>query len=518
MLKRAVVLGLSLLVTTARAQLPDADRFVAPYDGARGKYFVAGDSPTPRGIPTFEEGRSKLPIPVLPAEPELVEMYWKCWELAFRHMELPGKGSGLMSPYLDAAFSDNIFQWDTIFMMPFARYGHACFNAIGSLDNFYARQRADGQIFREIRKSDGADFAFLCVADSVNPPLFSWAEVEYSRVGGDAKRAGHVAESIDRYLGWLEVNRKANGVSTDLFWNTPLGSGMDNTPESGRALVSMSAQMSLAYSELAMLMARAGRPDRARECVARATAIDKAINDWMWNEADGLYYNLDGTGKQLPVRTIGCFWPLFSGTAAPERAMKLRDALMDERMFFRRTPFATLSAAETQFDPKGGYWLGASWAPTTYMAVKGLERYGFEEDASRAAFKYLKSMEEAFRATGTVWENYAPDSAAPGQPSKKDFVGWTGVGPIALLIENIIGIRCDAPGGTVRWRLARTDRHGVENLNVGGIRISLVYSPGGTGGEIRAESTAEISLEVMRDGQPAITRRLTAGQTTIRVP
>jgi hypothetical protein len=34
---------------------------------------------------------------------------------------------------------------------------------------------------------------------------------------------------------------------------------------------------------------------------------------------------------------------------------------------------------------------------------------------------------------------------AAGAPSRKDFVGWTGIGPIAFFIEYAIGIKADAP-------------------------------------------------------------------------
>ena len=46
---------------------------------------------------------------------------------------------------------------------------------------------------------------------------------------------------------------------------------------------------------------------------------------------------------------------------------------------------------------------------------------------------HLCNVVAVFKQTGTVWENYAPARVAPGQPSRRDFVGWTGIGPIAFL-------------------------------------------------------------------------------------
>ena len=51
---------------------------------------------------------------------------------------------------------------------------------------------------------------------------------------------------------------------------------------------------------------------------------------------------------------------------------------------------------------------------------------------------------------------------------KADFVGWGGIGPIALLIENVIGIQPDAIDKEITWHMTRTDRHGLNNLWLSG--------------------------------------------------
>lgn len=47
---------------------------------------------------------------------------------------------------------------------------------------------------------------------------------------------------------------------------------------------------------------------------------------------------------------------------------------------------------------------------------------------------------QVFNDTGTVWENYSPEEAAPGSPAKPDFCGWGGLGPVAVLFEFIFGL------------------------------------------------------------------------------
>jgi hypothetical protein len=108
------------------------------------------------------------------------------------------------------------------------------------------------------------------------------------------------------------------------------------------------------------------------------------------------------------------------------------------------------------------------------MVVKGLEKYAFEKLAYSATEKYLEAMHKVFIDSNTVYENYAPDHFLPGDPSRPHFVGWTGCGPIQLLFENIMGFRPNGVGNNLIWNLKRTDRHGVENINLAGNVISLI--------------------------------------------
>ena len=57
---------------------------------------------------------------------------------------------------------------------------------------------------------------------------------------------------------------------------------------------------------------------------------------------------------------------------------------------------------------------------------------------------------------------------------KPDFVGWSGLIPISMFIENIIGINADASENTVVWRSTGNGRHGIERLRFGDIVTTLV--------------------------------------------
>ncbi len=75
------------------------------------------------------------------------------------------------------------------------------------------------------------------------------------------------------------------------------------------------------------------------------------------------------------------------------------------------------------------------------MVLKGLTANGKHGLAKDLAEKTYGAIAEVFEATGTFWENYAPDLISYGMPAKKDFCGWTGLVPIAIYNEYIKGTK-----------------------------------------------------------------------------
>jgi alpha,alpha-trehalase len=71
------------------------------------------------------------------------------------------------------------------------------------------------------------------------------------------------------------------------------------------------------------------------------------------------------------------------------------------------------------------------WAPITWLAVAGLERYGFHEDAVRISSKFRATVLENFERDGTIREKYdvvsgsANVQVAAGYKSNVVGFGWT---------------------------------------------------------------------------------------------
>jgi hypothetical protein len=100
------------------------------------------------------------------------------------------------------------------------------------------------------------------------------------------------------------------------------------------------------------------------------------------------------------------------------------------------------------------------------MVLRGLTELGFDDLAYAIAENHYQSVLESFEKTGSIWEHHAPDRFGTGR-GRRDFVGWTGITPIAVLLEYVIGLRSDVVRGELLWDVRRTDEHGVRRYPFG---------------------------------------------------
>jgi len=503
--------------------------------------FFAKKKYSPKPLPVFEVTKDRLPTPIFEEDPNYVRCYWKAWQLAFKNFHEPTEQSGFVSQFIDAAFNENIFLWDTSFMTMFCNYAHPWIPGICSLDNFYAKQYEDGEICREINRTTGKDFQAWVnsedrplfsrwgyawakglkqtnvvykgravptpnpklTLDALNHPILAWAELESYRITADKARLHIVWEPLVRYYQALQKYlRQGNGLyMTD-------SASMDNATRniyltSGGIGIDISSEMVLFARSLAEMGHILGRNEEAKKYQDDAEELSRLINTHMWDAERRFYFDLTLAGKKAPVKSIAAFWTLLAHVASTAQAEALVAELDNPRTFRTVHRVPTLAADEPGFDPEGGYWNGAVWAPTERMVVQGLENYGYKKLAREIALNHLHNVVEVFKETGTLWENYAPQSVSRGKPSKGDFVGWTGIAPIAFFIEYAIGIRANAITDTITWDVRSPKRVGVENLWFGGRTVSLICEQAGANGKrtIKAKSNRPFHLILNLNGK-----------------
>jgi hypothetical protein len=137
------------------------------------------------------------------------------------------------------------------------------------------------------------------------------------------------------------------------------------------------------------------------------------------------------------------------------------------------------------------------------MVIQGLERYGYSDLARQIALNHLELVAHVYEKTGTIWENYAPDHPQQGNEAKADFVGWSGIGPIAYFFEYAIGLRPDAAHNRLVWRIEPGGRRGCERFRFNGHVVSLIAGPATPGSKaeiIQVESDAPFELQAYYQG------------------
>ncbi len=466
-----------------------------------------------------------LPNPILTDHAYLLEIYWKAWELLQQNIKTGNPQNNFIDAYLDEGFNDLIYQWDTCFMALFAMYGRILYPAMASLDNFYMKQRSDGWICRVYQESDGKAPSLPSDEEPmINPPLFAFVEWKYFLLTGDNSRLNRVIRILDKYYNWIDQNTQARLAAKGLYYNTLHGSGMDNSPRddiNNGGWIDLSSQMSL-FAKYMMFMAKEIGDDSLQQVYEnRYRLLVRLINGKMWDEKTHFYYDIDVFGEKKFTKTAAAFWTLLSEVATFPQARQLAEHLMNPDEFYRDHLFPSLAADHPQYVGEGHYWRGGVWAPINYMIIKGLDIYPLRELAANAALNHVKNIYQVYKNFKpsanqivpeeiddnyqTIWECYAPDYPQPSTRwdgkylSRQDFVGWSGLGPIALLLENIIGLQPSAPRNVLYWNLRLKEQHGVHNYQFGGNQIDIVCLknelPVGHA-EIRIQSNKDFTLIV----------------------
>lgn len=469
--------------------------------------------------------REGIPCPILEGNPEWVDLYWTAWELAWDHVidnpDLP------FSPYLDEAFQpDRIWIWDSCFMILFARYAAERFPCANTLDNLYALGL------------EGAD-APMRIHHPDNPPLMAWAERELYRATGDRDRLkkvlvdpGHLPAWFDRFDAFQPGERPSWAECEAALAREPNGyrwagcpSGMDNTPRGHFQYdsiywVDALAQQALSARCIAELAGEIGETALAADFGQRHAQRSAQLNRTYWDEEQGMYVDVGSAAPHAPsdVITPAGYWPLLAGAASPTQANVLAAAASDPERFGGSVPFPAVSRNSRYYVPEGQYMQSAVWLPLVYMCIKALQEGGACPQADAASERMLHHMARTFREVEphTIWECYAPEAASPSTLKdntgrcRPDFCGWSALGPIALLIENVIGIRyVDAAAKEIHWDVRRGDRHGIEDLRAGELRVDLLHERG----QLTVRASHPFTL-ILKDGRHA----LAAGTTTLPLP
>lgn len=437
---------------------------------------------------------TRVPQPYLQEHPGWVDLYKRAYEISFTKIQQGTPENGFVPYYMDEGFNANIFQWDTGFMMMFGRYSNGELPSIVSLENFYGKQDGTGWICREFRELDGSPYWPSSGSQdancSINPPLFSWAEWSDYEISGDLERftktvnGKPIIQILIDYYDWIKNNRRWDN---DLYWATSFAGGMDRSPRldmtspdqvcnnAGGSWIDISAQQALNAYYIAKIAGVLGMEQEEQRFLQEYEGIKDLVNANFWDEQDGFYYDIDNGGNFYKAKTAASFWVMISRIATQERVGRMvEEHILNPSRFWTEHHIPSVAKDDAGYKSDGGYWEGAVWAPTTYETIKGLEISGYPDVARRIAVNHIQHIYWVYRSTNTLHENYHQESTHEGYQSRPDFVGWTGVGPIACLIENVMGIKTTAYADSLHWTLYLAEEHGINNFKFGDNTVDLL--------------------------------------------
>jgi alpha,alpha-trehalase len=131
----------------------------------------------------------------------------------------------------------------------------------------------------------------------------------------------------------------------------------------------------------------------------QADARRRAINKYLWNADKGMFFDYDFTTNQQSTYVYATiFYPLWAGLATPEQA-KTVDAhlgLLDKPGGLASSTYAS-----------GLQWdLPFGWAPLNWLAVDGLRKAGYLNDARKVSQEFTHTIRTSFEKEGTIHEKY----------------------------------------------------------------------------------------------------------------
>jgi len=178
-----------------------------------------------------------------------------------------------------------------------------------------------------------------------------------------------------------------------------------------------------------------GKTADAERWAQAAAARKQAMDKYLWRPESGMYRDYDFVaGKPSDSPYLTTFYPLWAGAASPQQAASVRGKL---------SIFELAGGLAMDNKPSGAQWDAPfGWAPTNWLAVAGLDKYGFHDDAHRIAGKFNATIDRGIAEDGTIREKYnmasgnADVKVSAGYTTNVIGFGWTN--GVYLMMEEIV--------------------------------------------------------------------------------
>ena len=220
-----------------------------------------------------------------------------------------------------------------------------------------------------------------------------------------------LAPKLERYLEWIMANRDSDGAGL-VEWaieaneNCRSGeSGMDNSPRFDCALQldapDFNAYLAFECEQLAGFL-----PERRDYWMGHYKRLCRLMNERLWSDPVGLYVDYDVVnGCRTEIMSSAGFLPLYCGAATKVQAERMVRHLTDPETF--GTPLRVPSIAKSNTAAyRKDMWRGPVWININTLIARGLDRYGYRDEARQLRSRTMRELEKFYCRYGTFFEFY----------------------------------------------------------------------------------------------------------------
>ena len=364
----------------------------------------------------IEELKSKKKKPFeneLSGDNKYASLYAKCISVMRSQLYSPEGNIRRIWSTPDRLPHRNMWLWDSVFHA----IGHRHLD-VSLAENLilalFDVQREDGFI-PHMAKPD-------YISAITQPSVIAWGAWLVYEKSGNKDFLKTVFENNKRFLLWCKNNRR--DTEKELYtWYTNEDannrcdeSGMDNSPRfdihSRLFAIDFACFMANDLRYMKKIALELEDEENAEVFGSWYDKIRDDINDNLWCEADGFYYDYDITnGCFNKVQSVSSFLPLFAGICDKEKAESLLSHLKNPESFYTAFPVPSISKKDSTFGDD--MWRGPVWINYNYMIIKGLRDYGYCDFAHELKGKTLDTINMWYQRTGTVYEFYDSENNIP---------------------------------------------------------------------------------------------------------
>lgn len=188
--------------------------------------------------------------------------------------------------------------------------------------------------------------------------------------------------------------------------------------------IDLNANMYLYEKNFEFFSRELGDRDQARIWAAKAEKRRKLIRNLCRDPHTGIYFDYDHVNnRRSRIVSAAGFSLLFAKAVSQKDAAQIAGTLRQLEY-----PYGIAACEDKPYPYKYQWSYPNGWAPLHYLAVRGLDNYGFKDDARRIAAKYVGMVTRTFAQTHNMWEKYnvvEGNINVSNEYEMPTMIGWT---------------------------------------------------------------------------------------------